>query len=199
MSGAKFTAVKGLDQLVARMIVDDVQKIVVATEAEAKIQAPGTKRWMTRGDSIVRRTHRSVHGEEIPENLRFELKAYEWDVEHAPATGGIPVELNRGGHRFRDAPLAGSNVYLKEPRDSSPGHYIQIVHCRCYLEVDPEGVAKWVSSSPAKARGTKVTGVVYAKHKLIHEAEYGDVYPGGVVAEGTYFMHRTVGIMASRA
>jgi hypothetical protein len=196
MSGPTFTPRKDLDQLVARMIVPNVQKVVLETEREAKRQAGPTKKWMTRGDAYVRRTHVAVHGEEIPDNLRFELKAYQWDVEHP---GAVPVSLNTsGGHDMRDSPLAGSKVYLLEPRDSSPGHYVQIVHCRCYLEIDPNGVAKWVSSTPAKATGTTVRGVVYAKHKHVMGAEYGDVYPGGFLSPGTYFMHRTVGIMKAR-
>ena len=198
MSGAKFTAVPGLDQLVAKMIVDNVQAVVRATEEEAKIQAPPTKKWMSRGDSIVRRTHRKVHGKEIPSNLLFELDAYQWDVEHPGHAGAIPAAFNPKGSNWRDSPLAGSSVYLREPRDPTPGHYVQIIHCRCYLEVDPNGVAKWVGSTKARASGTKVSGTVYAKHELIMGAEYGDVYPGPVVAEGTYFMHKTVGAMKAR-
>lgn len=196
MSGAKFTPAPGLDALVARMIVRDVQDVVRETESEAKRQAPDTKTWITRRDAFVRRTHRAVDGKEIPENLRFKLTAYEWDLQHP---GAIPVATrNRGGHSTTDSALGAGSSYLREPRDPSQGHYVQIVHCRCELARTPNGVAKWVSSTVAKAVGTKVSGVVYAEHELIIPTEYGDVYPGGMIAPPTLFMHRTVGIMAAR-
>jgi hypothetical protein len=84
------------------------------------------------------------------------------------------------------------------PRDTTPGHYVNVVHCRCKLEVAPNGMARFVGSTPAKAVGTTVSGKVYAKGKYVIPAEYGDVYPGGFIAEGTYWMHGVVGTMKAR-
>ena len=198
MSGAKFHPVDNLDQLVARMIVDNVQDVVQATEAEAKRQAPPTKKWVTAMDVFVRRTHRAMHGEEIPSNLRFKVQAYQWDVDNPDR---IPVDRNlKGGHQMRDAEVAtGQFVYMAEPRDHATGAYVNNVACRCQTVIDPDGVAKMVGHSRAKASGTKVSGTVYAEGKHVHPAEYGDEYPGGFVAEGTMFMHKTVVAMGNRA
>ena len=200
MSGAKFKPVKGLDQLIAKMIVDNVQDVVVATERQAKELAPPTKTWTSLGDSFVRKTHRAAHGDEVPENLRFTLDAYSWDIKHP---GAVPVQkANKGGHSLKDSATApGFSSYMLEPRDHTQGHYVQSIHCRCFLVLDPEGVARMVSSQRAKAVGTKVSGLVYAEGKHVIGAEYGEVYPDPNLppAEGTYFMHRTVAAMGARA
>lgn len=195
---AKFHPVDGLDQIVARMIADNVQAFVDATEAEAKRQAPPTKKWVTSRDAYVRRTHVAMDGVELPDNLRFQVQAYEWDIKHP---GAMPVERNmKGGHQARDAPIApGQFSYMREPRDHTPGHLVQIVSCRCRLQVDPEGVAKLVKQERVTVTGTKVKGTVYAAGEHVIAAEYGDEYPGGFISPGTWFMHRTVTAMGNRA
>ena len=194
----EFKPVPNLDQLIAKMIEGEVARVVRETEAEAKRQAPPTKEWRTAMDAHVRRTHRAMNGEVLPENLRFKVQAYEWDIEHP---GAMPVERNmKGGHQSRDAPIApGAFSYMREPRDHSAGHLVQIVSCRCQIILDPEGVAKMVGSTAVTVRGTKVSGTVYADGKDVIAAEYGDEYPGGFVAEGTFFMHKTVVAMGNRA
>lgn len=198
MSGAEFTPVPDLDQIVAKMIEDNVATIVRETEAEAKRQAPPTKTWRTAMDVYVRRTHRGMNGEVIPNNLRFKVQAYEWDVEHP---GALPVERNvGGGHQFRDAPIApGFFNYMTEPRDAAASGLVQVVSCRCRIVLDPMGVAKMVGSTAVTRSGTKVSGTVYAEGEHVIGAEYGDVYPGGLVAEGTFFMRKTVVAMGNRA
>lgn len=198
MSGAEFHPVDNLDQLIAQMIEDNVATFVRDTEAEAKRQAPPTKTWRTARDAHVRRTHRGMDGEELPSNLRFKVQAYQWDIEHP---GAMPVERNTsGGHQARDAPIApGQFSYMIEPRDHSVGHLVQIVSCRCRIVLDPQGVAKMVGSTGVTRVGTKVSGTVYAEGEHVIEAEYGDVYPGGFVAEGTFFMRKTVVAMGNRA
>ena len=195
---AKFTPRRNLDRMIATMIVDEVQGFVERTETEAKHNAPGTKAWETARDVFVRRTHQGMDGETLPENLRFKVQAYEWDVQHPGAQAVARNE--RGGHQHRDAPIApGVSNYMSGPRDSAASGYVQVVSCRCQLVVDPDGVAKMIGHERAKASGTKVRGVVYAEGKDVIAAEYGDEYPGGWVAEGTHFMRRTVVAMGNRA
>jgi len=199
MSGAEFHARSDLDQVVARMIVGEVRRVVNETTAEAKRQAPGTKRWRTMRDPYVRRTHRGVDGTEIPENLRFEVQAYQWDLDHP---GAVIIQQNNGGHSNGrgNSPVApGQFSYMMEPGDTSPGHAVQVIHCRCRLERDPLGIAKMIGATEVIAEGTKVSGTVYADGKGVKGAEYGDAYPGGFVSPGTFFMRATVAAMGARA
>lgn len=200
MSPAEFHARDDLEELVARMIVPEVQKIVDAVEREAKRQAPATKKWVTRADPIVRKTHRAVHGDELPENLRFKLTAYQWDIQH-PGSVSSKTAHNKGGHSYRDAPTSpGAFSFMDAPRDHAPGHLVQVIHCRCILELDENGVAKMVHATRAKAIGKSVTATVYAEGEYVVPAEYGDVYPGNVPpAKGTFFMHKTVAAIGARA
>jgi len=193
-----FKPVDNLDQIVAKMIQGEVARIVRETEAEAKRQAPPTKTWHTAMDAHVRRTHRTMNGEVLPNNLRFKVQAYQWDVEHP---GALPVERNmKGGHQSRDAPIApGAFNYMIAPRDGAASGLVQVVSCRCRIELDPLGVAKMVGSTSVTVRGTTVSGTVYAEGEHVIGAEYGDVYPGGLIAEGTRFMRNTVIAMGNRA
>lgn len=198
MSKAKFTPKPGLDRMLATMCVDAVQGFVEQTEAEAKRQAPGTKAWQTARDVYVRRTHKGMDGVSMPENLRFKVQAYEWDVKHP---GVAPVARNeKGGHQFRDAPIApGVHNYMDGPRDGPASGLVQTISCRCQLVLDPDGVAKMVGHERATVSGTKVRGVVYAEGEHIMAAEYGDEYPNGFVGHGTHFMAKTVVAMGNRA
>lgn len=196
---AKFTPVPGLNELVASMCVDDVDRITRKVEAVAKKLAPPTKEWVTVRDDRVRHSHAGVEGEVMPSNLRFTLQAFMWDVQH-PNIGGVRGDIHRGtpggdGWAGVEANYAGSFSYLLEPRDRSGEHFVQIVNCRCTLKIDPQGVARMVSRVRARAVGAHVKAKVVAQGPHVIGAEYGDEYPlpsGPRKEDGTRFMRRTV-------
>ena len=198
---AKFTPRPGLDELVARMIVGDVNKIIEATAATARRLAPPTKQWISVMDGRERHSHNLAHGKTIPDNLRFTLKAFQWDVEH-PHLGGVRGSIRRHGDGMGyDGPTAkysGSSSYLLKPRDRSGEHWVQVVNCRCVIKRDPLGIARMVGVDLAHAVGTRVSGMVYAEGPGVLAAEHGDEYPlpsGPRRERGTKFMARTVAKM----
>lgn len=193
---AKFTAVPGLNELVAEMIAPELTNIAEFVADKARSYAPPTKKWRNVGDSRVRPSHVHAGGQEVPDNLRFELTAFEWDVKH-PGASRVGGRDQTGDGSGWDGPAArtvpGVKSFLKFPRDHTGGHLVQILNCRCGVVMDPDGVAKLVKVEAAVARGTKVTATVVAEGSHVHGAEYGDVYPSPVlepVAKGTFFMHR---------
>jgi hypothetical protein len=170
---AKFTATKGLNQLVAQMIVGDVDKIVDAVQTKAKKLAPPTKTWQTMMDDKVRPSHVSTQGQEVPDNLRFDLPSMPWDMT-----------------KRYSLPKIGARTYLLRPKDEDTyGSIANTINCRCRPVMDPLGIAKLVKKNETKAAGTKVKGLVFAEGALVQGAEYGDFYTGLPMAEGTYFMH----------
>jgi hypothetical protein len=201
VSGAKFDVRDDLDEVIARMVRPHVQDVAREAEKVAKTLAPPTKKWKSVGDAYVRKTHRAVDGVEIPDNLRFELDAYQYDIDHPDA---VMAAQHKGGHDTRDRELAaGMHSFMLEPRDHTPRHSVQVVHCRCTAERDPNGVAKHVGSTEAVVSGTKASATVYADGPNMIQAEYGDEYGDGgsvqFVSPGTFFMRKTVGVMGDRA
>lgn len=173
-----FTAVPNLNNIVAVMVADDVRAIAKKVELEAKKLAPGVKRWVSMADAKVRDTHREAHGQELPENLRFEVRGQPWDIEHGLSPG---VD------------------YLLHPRDTSTGlplDSVQHVHCRCLSALSPHALADHIVTGPARVYGALVTVEVTCTAVKVVEAEYGDTYPGGITAPGTHFMGRAAARVA---
>lgn len=197
---AKFTVRKDLDEVVARMALPKVREVANEAGRVAKRNAPPTKKWLSMRDGKVREPHVHADGDELPDNLRFKLTAFAWDLEHP---GALPIEIERGGSgnsRWPDAQtVPGRYSYLKAPRDKTQGHLVQIINCRCQLVMDPQGVAKMISVTAPLIRGTKVTAKVVAQGNYVVEAEQGDVYEYDLRAEPTHFMRRTVLEMGARA
>lgn len=184
-----------LNEVVARMVLPSVNETAEFVADKARAFAPPTKTWRSQRDAKVREPHVHADGQVVPDNLRFQLTAYQWDLQHP---GAVPVERARGDGSGWDGPtgqtVPGSNSWLTRPRDHTSGHLIQTLHCRCYLEVDPRGVAKMVTVKRATVpKGTKVVAKVVAEGAGVMGAEYGEIYPFPVtepVADGTMFMHR---------
>ena len=147
------------------------------------------------GDPAVRNQHRPMMGTSIPDNLRFKLTAFKWDVQHSPHEGPLNT---RGEHYLSDssyeqAELAyGTYTYLLGPRDRSAGAYVAIVNCRCWLVKDPTGIARIVKRTPVVVVGTKVAARVWVRREQIIQAEEGDTYPrhnqSDVSEPGAHFM-----------
>lgn len=197
MSG-KFEPRDDLEHIIARMIVPEVQAIIDAAEGEIKATAPRTKTWKSSNDAFVREAHRLMDGVTIPENTKFKVPAYQWDVEHP---GAVPVERGRrGSHKpYRDAKLApGHFAYMDEPRDLTAGAYVNTVHCRCRVEYNEGGLGGSVTATKAVAVGPTVHAQIVAEADGILEAEYGDVYPGNRVAEGTGWVRRALSTIRAR-
>lgn len=174
---AKFTPNPALESLLAQMIAPHVQRIAHQVEVEAKRLAPPTKRWVTMADSRVRPTHIQAQGQVVPDNLRFTINSMDWDRRH------------RG---------VGANTYMLQPRDASSRAVANLKNCRCTTAVDPEGIARNISTGQPVITGKKVTVTVTARGPMVVEAEVGTVYPGSLVADGTHFMARATAIVAAR-
>lgn len=175
----EFTAVPDLNMIVAEMVAPEVRRIAKKVEGVARRLAPPGKRWVSMADERVRDTHRAAHKlEELPNNLRFEVPGQPWDIEHGLSPG---VD------------------YLLKPKDTSTGlplDSVQHVHCRCILALNPAAIASRIHTGPTVVSnaGVRVEVVCDAPHVI--EAEYGDVYPGGIVAKGTHFMARAAARVA---
>ena len=197
---ARFTVRPDLDEVVARMVAPKVGEVARETARVAKKHAPPTKTWLSMRDNRVREPHVHADGDELPDNLRFKLTAFAWDLEHP---GALPIGGETGGDgtsKWPDAEtVPGRYSYLRYPRDKSQGHLVQIVNCRCVLQMDPDGVAKMISVTPVKVVGAKATATVVAQGAYVIEAERGDVYEYDLVAPPTNFMRDTVHEMVARA
>ncbi|NEW73760.1 hypothetical protein [Streptomyces rhizosphaericus] len=174
---AKFTPNPSLETLLARMITPHVQRIAHQVEVEAKRLAPPTKRWVTMADDKVRPAHIQAQGQVVPGNLRFKVNSMEWDRKH------------RG---------AGPNTYMLQPRDQSSRAVANLKNCRCTAAIDPEGIARNISTGQPITTGKRVTVTVTARGPMVVEAEVGTVYPGNLLADGTHFMARAAAIVAAR-
>ncbi len=189
---ARFTPVPGLDEIVARMVAPEQRRFAERVEDTAKALAPPTKTWVHIGDGRVRTPHMAAGGQEVPDNLRFDLTSFEWDVMH-PAVGslrkGTPGGDGWAGQMARTAP--GHTTWMLYPRDQTPAAFVQAVNCRCSTTLNPDGISKLISTEATTVVGTRITTTVAAVGKWVIEAEYGTVYPsmvGDLVAEGTFFM-----------
>lgn len=176
--GNTFTAVPDLNGLVARMIAPDVRDIARKVEFEARKLAPAMKRWVSMSDNRVRPTHVGAHGQEVPENARFEVEGTPWDIEHG---------------------LSPGIDYLLHPKDTSTGlpiDSVQHVHCRCIVALSPAALASRIRTGPAEIYDNLVRVVVTCTHVQVMVAEYGDTYGPGVSAPGTKFMSRAASKVA---
>ncbi|MFI8265272.1 hypothetical protein [Streptomyces sp. NPDC085665] len=163
--------------MVALMVAPQVHAVARDVERTAKRLAPPTKRWITLADDRVRPTHVSAHGQERPENLRFEVNSMDWDRRH------------RG---------LGPTTYMKAPRDESSRAVANIKNCRCSVHTIPDGIARNIRTLPPVVTGTTVTAKVVATGQWVVEAEVGTVYPGNLEAPGVFYMRRAAAEVAAR-
>ncbi|MFD7830701.1 hypothetical protein [Streptomyces sp. MJM8645] len=168
---ARFEAVPGLEELVAAMVAPEVGRIADQVADRARRLAPPTKQWVTVADDRVRHTHVQTEGQSVPNNLRFKVPSMDWDRKH------------RG---------VGEYTYMKAPRDESSRAVANLKNCRCTTTLDPKGVAHGINTGQPVTAGNRVTVTVVCEGDLVVQAEFGDVYPGGLVATGTHFMARAV-------
>jgi hypothetical protein len=177
---ARFTAAPGLNELVARMVADRVKDIAQEVEVEAKTLAPPTKSWRSQRDPAVRPTHDQhggVDGQEVPANLRFDLKSMDWDIEH------------RG---------VGPRTYMLTPKDESSGAVANLENCRCTFDLDYEGISREIKTGELVQEGARVSVKVACEAHLAVAAERGEVYPMGNVSNGTFFMQGAASTVRAR-
>ncbi|MFD7334928.1 hypothetical protein ACFV98_02845 [Streptomyces violascens] len=173
----KFTPNPALESLLLQMVAPHVQRIARQVEVEARRLAPPTKRWVTVADEQVRPTHAAAQGQVVPGNLRFTVNSMDWDRRH------------RG---------VGASTYMLQPRDQSSRAVASLKNCRCTTTVDPQGIARNISTGQPITTGKKVTVTVTARGPMVAEAEVGTVYPGNLIADGAHFMARAAAIVATR-
>lgn len=175
----EFTAVPGLNNMVAKMVAPEVRAIAKKVAVQARRLAPAGKKWVSMSDNNVRDTHREAHRlDELPANLRFAVRGQPWDISKG---------------------LSPGIDYLLEPKDTSTGlplDSVQHVHCRCVLALNPTALSARIRTGPARVEGSQVTVAVTCTHNMVLGAEYGDVYPTGLVAPGTHFMGRAAARVA---
>jgi hypothetical protein len=179
VSVGTFTAVPGLNEQVALMVAPEVRDVAKKVEFAAKRLAPPAKKWVSMGDNRVRNTHIVAHEHPaIPDNLRFNVPAQQWDVDHG---------------------LGGDPAYLLKPKDTTGGlplDSVQHVHCRCHLALLPTAISEAVKTGPAVVTGAKVSVTVSCTYYKIVECEFGEAYAGAPAAEGTRFMARAAAAAA---
>lgn len=72
--GSRFVPAPGLEALVARRILaPHVADVAADIADEARRGAPSAKMWLSMRDDRVRPSHVDADGQEIPENLRFQV------------------------------------------------------------------------------------------------------------------------------
>ncbi|MGW0562949.1 hypothetical protein ACWDZ4_20575 [Streptomyces sp. NPDC003016] len=174
---AKFHVEPGLEEKLAAMIAPKVHEIARQVERQAKVFAPPTKQWVTVGDNKVRPTHVGAQGQEVPDNLRFEVNSMSWDRKH------------RG---------VGPITYMKAPRDETSRAVANIKNCRCHARSIPDGISRNISTLPPVVTGSTVTVKVVAQGRWVVAAEIGTVYPGNLEAKGAFYMARAAAVVAAR-
>lgn len=176
MARAEFTAVPGLDEKVARMVAPEVERIADRLKDRVKLLAPPTKIWITTQSGVCEHCI-PLHAVEIPDNLRFEMESFEWDMQH------------RG---------VGATTFLLYPKDESSLAYVAVAHCKCYAMEDPQGIARTVERTHTTVTGPLVQAAVYSEANKVVEAEFGTIYDGGrFVSEGTQFMQKATAQVAA--
>lgn len=176
MARAEFTAVPGLDEMVARMVAPEVERIADRLKDRVKLLAPPTKIWITTSKNVCEHCI-PLHGVELPDNLRFEMPSFEWDMTH------------RG---------VGATTFLLYPRDHTSRAYVAVSHCQCFKDADPQGIAKTVERTRVTVTGPLVQAAVYSEANKVVEAEFGTIYDGGAfVSDGTHFMAKAAAQVAA--
>jgi hypothetical protein len=178
---ATFVAASDLNEKVAAMVAPEVGKVAKRVARLAKQYAPANKRWISMDDGRVRETHIAAHGQEVPENLRYDIQSRQWDIHNLGALG---ID------------------WLNEPNDPTaglPGDAAQFLRgripfgCRCKSVKVPGVIAKQIRTGGTIVEGSTARAVVSCEGEWVVQAERGDYYPirGGVVHnEGTHFMAR---------
>lgn len=133
------------------MIAPKLQEITDAVAETAREYAPPTKTWESVGDAVVRPEHRTAHGQEQPDNLRFVVDSPAYDRHHYGA---------------------GAQQRLREPRDpeGTPG---VTINCCCQAVRDPDGIARSIHPHRVRVDGAVATGYVTCHGHRVVESEFG--------------------------
>lgn len=175
---ARFVVAPDLELKVGRIVTGPITRIAREVEAQAKENAPPLKQWVTMVDPKVRHPHHTeMHGEARPVNLRFDLRSFQWDIEH------------RG---------VGARTYLRYPRDTTSRAYVNIVNCRCVLKLDRDAIRDGIYTDGPTTTKNKVALVVISEGDYVVPAEFGTVYPGDLIAYGTFYMGRAAADVSVR-
>ncbi|MEQ7008470.1 hypothetical protein ABN028_20050 [Actinopolymorpha sp. B17G11] len=164
---ARFKERNGLNEIVARMVAPNIGDVAKKVETEARKLAPPVKEWTTMRDALVRKEHRQTDRQRVPANLRFDLPSHPWDREH------------RG---------VGERTYMMRPKDYSSKAYVNIIHCRCWVVWDQQGVARHIKAGQPNVEGPVVKARVLCDAHLCVDAEFGTTYPDGNTSYGMRFM-----------
>jgi Phage Mu protein F like protein len=149
---ARFEPAPGLNERVARLVAPRVQKAADEVSEQWKANLPPEHEWVTMADALVRKTHRSAHGQKVPGNLRFVLDSPEYDRRHYGC---------------------GAQQQLRAPRDREGGTPGNTYNCRCQMKVSPEAIKQHVEVGRAVVSGAKARASVELRYPRIVESEYG--------------------------
>ncbi len=155
------------------MVVPGVVRIAQQVQQQAKENAPPLKNWVSQRDAKVRPQHVQADLDgPVPENLRFTLVSTEWD------------------RRYRQV---GEFSYIVEPPHIGDSMAPALMlGCRCRAERDPDGIRKLIDvERPMIApNGMEVKVNVVCEGDHVVDCEFGTVYPGDLIALGSFFMRR---------
>jgi len=135
----------------ARIALPAVRSATADVERLAKTYAPPGKTWISARDEKVRESHRIADGQEIPDNLRYQvpkvnyqnwMQAEEgYDLARRPRDPDLPVEQSR--------------------------------NCRCQSVDLPRAVANSIHTDGPTLTGTEAVAVLSSSFNRVAESEFG--------------------------
>lgn len=167
----RFTVERDVVQKVLPMVVQPTVRIAEQVAQQAKENAPPLKNWVSERDAKVRPQHvlADLDGP-VPENLRFKLESTQWDREHR---------------------AVGDFSYIVEPPHEGDSRALALmISCRCHATRDPDGIRDLISTERPIIGQDSVTVIVSCEGDHVIDSELGTVYPGDLVAIGSFFMRR---------
>jgi hypothetical protein len=153
-------------EVIRRIVRPHVDRLKEDVAEGARRRAPDARVWITREDERVRISHEDAHGQTIPANLRFKLKAVVY-VHKGRGPHGKAVNP-AGGWEF----IPGRVDLARRPRDRAlPVH--QRANCRCQAVTLAGVFARSIHAGPTIVEGLRVTAQVETRFNRAAESEFG--------------------------
>lgn len=174
-----------LNNVAARMVRSQVERIAGEVRDEAQRNAPAAKVWISARDDRVRPSHEHADGQTIPANLRFQLRRMFY-VRKGRGEDGKAINFAGGWYEASGFDLARWPRDPDLPRD-------QLIRCRCESQELPGVIARRIRAGTAVVDGPRARARVAVRFERIVESELGTSKD-----RGTHFMANAVDAVARR-